>query len=306
MRVLVTGGLGFLGLAVTRELLAAGDDVTVLTRGRPAAETPPGVRVVVGDVRDRAGIEEIIRAGDFDGVCHLAAAISARGSFADPLTYFDVNTNGTLNLLLALHRPVAFVLTSSSIVYGSRNVGALSEDLDVHPESPYAASKVAAEQMLGAYAATGAIGATVLRCFNIAGAAGGVTDTDTTRIIPNVLRAVTGQLPHMTLNGDGSAVRDFVHVADVAEAIQRSLRHTEPGHCRFYNVGSGVGVSMAEVVATAERVSGRAVPVERTPPKPEPQTLIADIKRAREELGWQPVRSTITHILQDAWEAWRV
>jgi UDP-glucose 4-epimerase len=280
MRVLVTGGQGFLGRAVCRTLQGAGHQVAVLSRRS-------GV-----DIRDRGKVADHLRATQPEAVCHLAALTRARDSFADPLAYFDVNAGGTLNLLLALDHPIPFVLASSSIVYGGRHTGALSEDLDVHPESPYAASKVAAEQMVSA------IGGVVLRCFNVAGG----RDTDPTRIIPNVFRAITGELPHVTLNGDGSATRDFVHVADVAQAMVNALERASAG---TYNIGSGVGTSMAEIIEAAEGITGRSVPVEHNPPKPEPPNLIADIARARAELGWEPHRSTLERILTDAWKAWR-
>ncbi|MEU7961297.1 NAD-dependent epimerase/dehydratase family protein [Micromonospora humida] len=310
MHVLVTGGLGFLGHAVTRELLATGHRVTVMTRGCSDRTPPHGAELVKGDIRDRARVAEIVQQGGYGGVVHLAALTSGRDSFADPLSYFDVNATGTLNLLMALDAartttaPAALVFASTNIVYGSQHHGALSEDLDPHPESPYAASKVAAEQMVAAYTATGAIGAITVRPFNIAGAVDGITDTDHARIIPNVLRAITGELDYVTLNGDGSAVRDFVHVADVATAVRLALTACTPGACQTINLGSGVGASMASVVAAAEQVTGRPVNVRRQPPKPEPPNLIADISRAHTALGWEPARPELIAIFTDAWEAW--
>ena len=311
MRVLVTGGLGFLGHAVTRDLLAAGHQVTVMSRGRTDAKPAPGADLVTGDIRDRARVGEITRTGGYEGVVHLAAVTSGRHSLADPLTYFDVNVGGTLNLLIAIDQlrdecpPVSFVFASTNIAYGSQHAGALSEDRDPHPESPYSAAKVAAEQLVAAYATTGAIGAVTVRPFNIAGAVDGVGDTDTARIIPNIFRAITGQLSHVTLNGDGAAVRDFVHVADVAEGVRLALTACTPGGHQLVNLGSGGGTSMAEVVATAERVTGKTVDVKRMPPKPEPPRLTADITRARTQLGWEPRRSDLSEILTDAWRAWR-
>ncbi|BCB80719.1 UDP-glucose 4-epimerase GalE [Phytohabitans flavus] len=292
MRVLVTGGHGYLGNAVCRALGDTGHHVTMLSRRS-------GI-----DVRDRVGVAGAVEAAQPEAVCHLAALTRPRDSFADPLSYFDVNVGGTLNLLLALDRPVPFVLASSSIVYGGQHTGALTEDLPVNPESPYAASKVAAEQLVAAHAATGAVGGVVLRCFNIAGAAGGVGDTDTTRIIPNVFRAITGQLPHVTLNGDGSATRDFVHVEDVAQAVVNAIERATPGEAETYNIASGVGTSMAGIVAAAEAVTGKKVEIKRLSPKPEPPHLVADIARARAELGWEPHRSTPDRIVTDAWAAW--
>lgn len=347
MRVLVTGGLGFLGHAVTLDLVAHGHEVAVLTRGRPDARPAAGGLLVEGDIRDRDRVREIIMGGRFEAVCHLAALARARDSFADPLTYFDVNVGGTLNLLLALDEtargsaPARLVFTSTNIVYGSRHGGvALTEDTPPHPESPYAASKAAAEQLVTAYAATGAIEAVILRPFNISGAVDGVTDTDPGRIIPSVMRVVTGERSHITLHGDGSAVRDFVHVSDVADAVRLSISVTRPGEAAtpakaatpeeattpgeattpeeattageaarpgnpaVYNIGSGIGSSVAQVVATAETVTGRTVPVKRLPPRVEPHTLVADNRLARRELGWKPRRSELPQIIRDAWDAW--
>jgi UDP-glucose 4-epimerase len=310
VRVLVTGGLGFLGRPVTADLLAAGHEVTVLTRGRPGVAPPTGADVVDGDVRDRQRLHEVAAHGRFEAVCHLAGLISGRDSFADPLSYFDVNVGGTLNLLTALDAvragrpPVRFVLVSTNIVYGSVHRGPLGEELAPHPESPYAESKLAAERLVAAYAATGVIGAVVLRPFNIAGAVGGVPDTDPGRILPNALRAATGQAPHVTLNGDGSAVRDFVHVADAADAVRLALAAATPGASPVYNVGSGVGSSMADVIRAVEEVAGRPVPVRRAAPRPEPPALVGDVRRAAAELGWRPARSQLRRIVADAWSAW--
>ncbi|UAC02266.1 SDR family NAD(P)-dependent oxidoreductase [Dactylosporangium vinaceum] len=272
MRVLVTGGLGYLGHAVTLELQSAGHEVTVMTRGRADAKPRAGAELVEGDIRDRERVADIVKTGHFDGVCHLAAVTQGRESFADPLTYWDVNTGGTLNLLLALdavkheRAPIRLVNASSHVVYGAEYQETLTEDLPARPNSPYSASKAAAEDLVRAYASTGAIGAITLRCFNLAGAVGGLGDTDTARIIPNVFRAITGQLDHLTINGPGSAVRDFVHVRDAASAVLSALNAAQIGECRTYNIASGQGVSVAEIIKAAEAASGRAVPVQHNPP----------------------------------------
>ena len=165
------------------------------------------------------------------------------------------------------------------------------------------------QQLIGYHAATGEISAVTLRCFNVAGAVDGYADTDPTRIIPNVLRAARGELPHVTLNGDGSAVREFTHVLDVASAFRLAIQANgigangtaADGTAPVYNVGTGRGVSMAEVIATAERVTGRPVPVEHLPPKPEPHTLVSDPRRLMADFGWAPVHSDLTEIIESAW-----
>ncbi|MBO4159580.1 NAD-dependent epimerase/dehydratase family protein [Micromonospora antibiotica] len=311
MHVLVTGGLGFLGHAVALDLLAAGHRVTVLSRGRTDRKPAPGADLVTGDLRDRAGIAAVVRTGSYDGVVHLAALTSGRDSLANPLTYFNVNATGTLHLLMALDSvrdraaPASFVLASTNIVYGSQRSGTLSEDLEVHPESPYGASKVAAEQMVAGYAATGAFGAMTVRPFNVAGAVDGIADTDPVRLIPNVFRAMTGQIDYLTLNGDGSAVRDFVHIADVATGIRLALDACTPGTHHVLNLASGVGTSMAGVIAAAEQVTGRSVAVRQRPPKPEPSHLVGEISRARALLGWEPACSGLTRMITDGWTAWQ-
>jgi UDP-glucose 4-epimerase len=282
-----------------------------MTRGHNEVNHhPTGAALVVGDVRDRSRIRDIISSAHYDAVFHLAALAHGRESLTDPLNYFDVNVGGTLNLLMAIEaaplsqRPTRLAFASTNVVYGSRHVGALSEELEASPENPYAVSKYTAERLVEAYAATGAIGATILRVFNLAGAAGGIGDTDPTRIIPNAFRAITGELPHVTLNGDGSAIRDFVHVLDVATAFRLSVEAAQLGTCRVYNVGSGIGVSMADVIRCAKSVTGSAVPVKEMPAKPEPQALTADISRITRDLGWSAERTSLHEIMADAWTAW--
>jgi UDP-glucose 4-epimerase len=307
MRVLVTGGLGFIGWALTKSLLNAGHDVDVLTR-RPDAVGPAGAEVVVADLRDVDALGKVVAAGQYDGICHLAALTRGRDSIADPLTYWAVDFGGTFDLLSAVTTsgrttPCRFVFASTNIVYGSQFDGALSEDLPPHPESPYAAAKAAAERLISDVAGgTGAIQATVLRVFNAAGAVDGRPDRDTARLIPNVLRAARGELPALSVNGDGSVRRDYTHVLDVAEAFRLALESSEAG-TRTYNVGTGTGASITELIAAAEEVTGRTIPINRLPPKPEPHTSVADPTRIRTELGWQPEHSDLTTILRSSWEA---
>lgn len=311
MRVLVTGGTGFVGYAVVKDLIQHGHEVIVLTRRVPAQPLPVGTSGAVhADIRDRGELTKALSDHVFDGVCHLAGLVQLRSSFREPLAYFEVNVTGTLNLLSALATSQAIaprvVFGSTGAIYGRDAEGNLTEDEPARPDSPYASSKFAAEQLLVQHAATGAIGVTVLRCFTIGGACDRVGDRDQTRLLPNALRVATGQAPFLSVNGDGSAVREYTHVLDVAAAYRLALESTEPGAHRLYNVGSGDGVSIADLVDTVVRVTGQAVPIEHRPPQSEPHVLIADSGRIRADLGWSSPHSSLGQIVRDSYEAARM
>ncbi|GAB3428422.1 NAD-dependent epimerase/dehydratase family protein [Flindersiella endophytica] len=307
MRVVVTGGFGFVGHAVTRNLVAAGHDVAVLTHSGKSRPRPDDVTVLeISDIRDRTGMRDALVSFRPDSVCHLAALAQVRTSFEQPLEYFDVNVGGTISLLdglSSLNKPTTVVFGSTGSVYGSGAEGKLSEDDPARPDTPYAATKYAAEQLLTYQAQTGAIGTTILRAFAIAGACDGIGDPDDTRILPKALRVAAGQALHVAINGDGSAVREFTHVLDVAEAYRLALEATKPGESRLYNVGSGTGITMADLIKTVTERTGRDVPVQHQPPKPEPHTLIADSIRIRTDLGWTSPNSTVPQIIGDSWAA---
>lgn len=312
LRVLVTGAGGFVGQAVVDRLVEDGHDVVALVRRQaPDVAGARPVRTLVADITNRGEVAAAVRGGAFDAVCHLAAVTQVRESFEHPLRVFDVNVGGTLNLLRALEQGGAsttgwtrFVFASTVAVYGGVEVGEpLSEDRVPAPSNPYGASKLAAEQLVAAQAGTGALGAVILRCFNIAGAINGRGDPDMSRVIPKALAVAAGDAPYFGLNGDGSVVREFTHIADVAEAFSRAVAAATKGETLTVNVGSGRGVSMRDVLAAAERVTGRPVPVRTNPPKPEPGFLVADIDLARRRLGWSPSRSGLERIIHDAWAA---
>lgn len=304
MRVLVTGGKGFIGQAVVRALLADGHRVDVVSRTPDRERLPEPAAVLTADITDRGSICEAVGATAYQGVVHLAAVTNGRESFDQPVRYYDVNIGGTANLLDALAASGSeaphFVLASTNNVYGTR-VGALSEDLELHPESPYAASKVAAEQLVTYQAATGALAATILRLFNVAGAIDGITDTDTRRLIPGVLATAAGERPAFAVNGDGGAVREYTHVRDAAAAVIVSLAGSEPGHTRCYNVGTGEGASVMDIIRIAERVTGIAIPLEYRTARPEPRALVADSSRITRETAWRASRSEPAAIVSDAW-----
>lgn len=299
MSILVTGAGGFIGRVLTLHLQRRGHDVVGLEHDSLDLTDAPAVHAWCRGFADASG-ERI------DTVMHLAARSEVRSSFADPAGAWAVNVGGLANLLSALGRTFELtnvVFASTNAVYGPGYTGALSEDLAPQPSSPYAASKLAAEELLREQAASGLCGATVLRLFNVAGGWAGITDPNTTRIIGASLRTARGEQDAVRINGDGSAVRDFVHVRDVAEAFKLAAETTKVEDYRVFNVGSGVGTSMLGVVEAARRITGRSIPVVYGPAANEPQALFADTERVKAELGWAPRWSTIDAIVRDAWEA---
>lgn len=332
MRVLVTGAFGYVGRAVTLRLLEAGHEVVALTRRRREGATvkPDGagfddagfdvddLHMVEADVRDRDRLRVAVKG--IDGVCHLAALTRVRESFERPDEYHAVNVGGTAALLELLTSPrvgddngtIAFVQASTAAVYGAAQSQPIVEDAVPAPTSPYGWSKLAAEQTvrdamqdaMQVHAAWGGIGAVNLRVFNVAGSVAGYGDPDESRIIPRTLLAAAGRRPPLALNGDGSAVRDFVHVDDVARAYLLALGHSRAGGFRTYNVGA-TGASVREIIAAVESVTGRRVPIEQRPPQPEPPMLLADTRRIRAELGWKPERSSLEEMVADTWAVLR-
>ena len=332
-RILVTGALGFVGAAVTRRLVLAGHHVVALTSGkadradlldRPdqvdqrdqSSRTDPGgdplppgsVEIASGDVRDDAAMRRVVRG--VDGVCHLAALTRVRESFDAPELYLDVNAAGTRTLLAAAEseaertgRPLPFVQASTGSVYGTPERQPITEQTSPAPTNPYGESKLAADRAALAAAETGRLGVVVLRAFNVAGAAGGRGDRDLTRIIPKALAVARGDEPLLEINGDGGAVRDFVHVDDLARAYVLALGHAAGGGAVF-NVGA-TRASVADIVATVEQVTGRVLPVRHLPPRAEPQILVADSTRIGVELGWKPEQSSLVDIVTSAWSAYR-
>jgi UDP-glucose 4-epimerase len=193
------------------------------------------------------------------------------------------------------------VLASTAAVYGQPAESLISESVTPVPMNPYGASKLAAERMALSAVGDGA-GVTVLRAFNVAGAVDGRTDRDLTRIIPKAVAVACGLAPILEVNGDGSAVRDYVHVDDLARAFVLALAHCAPGRGAVYNVGA-TGASVAEVVEAVARVSGSAPAVKHLPPKPEAARVLADTTRIRAALGWSAERSGLDEIVADAWTA---
>ncbi len=299
MRVLVTGAGGYLGRAVVEALDHAGHEPVAMVHS-DRSTVPADVETRPGDLLRADSLADAVRG--VDAVCHLAGLTRARESWDQPLRYFAVNVSGTLALLDAMAASGAgvVVFASTGSIYGTPELQPMSEDLPDAPPHPYAASKQAAESVIEWQARAGGLGAVVLRLFNVAAG----TDPDPTRIVPRVLAVAAGESPSVEVNGDGSVVRDFLHVDDAARAFVAALdAGPRVGAFRRYTIGSGVGTSVRDVVTAAGRVTGRPIPVIHRPSAVEPQALVCDPTRAAADLGWKPRRSDLDMIVGDAWAA---
>lgn len=317
MRVLVTGGAGYIGSVVVAELIRAGHTVTVydnLARGHRAA-VHPAATFVHGDVGDRAGLERLFRAGSFEAVLHFAAFIEAGESMRHPTLYFQNNTANALTLLSTMleHGVQRFVFSSTAAVYGDPAYTPIDEDHPLNPVNVYGASKLMVEQMLAWFHQLHGLGYAALRYFNAAGAAPplGEDHRPETHLIPVILQVALGQRDCLELYGtdyptrDGTCVRDYIHVTDLASAHVLALEALRPGEQRIYNLGNGRGFTNREVIEAARQVTGRPIPVREAPRRPgDPATLVASSDRIRRELGWAPRHPNLEEIIASAW-AWR-
>jgi UDP-glucose 4-epimerase len=315
MELLVTGGAGYIGSVVARRLLADGHAVSVLddlSRGHRKA-VPERARLIEADLRDAAAVRDALAPGA-DAVLHFAALALVAESVSNPERYWETNVGGTLNLLGAMRaRGVRrLVFSSTCACYGEPDRIPIDEETSERPESPYGDSKLAVDRMIAAECAAHGLGAVSLRYFNVAGASGplGEDHEPETHLIPNVLKVALGQKAQVQLFGtdyptdDGTAVRDYIHIEDLAEAHVLALGGAEPGRHRILNLGSGAGFSVREVIEAARRVTGHPIPVEERPRRAgDPARLIAGSDRIRSELGWKPAKDDIELILRDAW-AW--
>jgi UDP-glucose 4-epimerase len=251
-----------------------------------------------------------------DAVMHFAAFASVPESVAEPAKYYRNNVGGSLNLLEAM-RAVGvgrLVFSSTAAVYGIPDAGPIPEDAPKQPINPYGFTKLAIERALSDYAAAYGLGAATLRYFNACGAADdasiGEDHTPESHIIALILQVALGQRPSITITGtdyptpDGSCIRDYIHVEDLADAHLRVLERIEPGRFVAYNVGTGVGASVRELVEAARRVTGHPIPVVEGPRRAgDPPSLVASAEAARRDLGWSPRYTDVGSIVASAW-AW--
>jgi UDP-glucose 4-epimerase len=313
MKLLVTGGAGYIGSVVARDLLAAEHEVVVLDnleRGHRQA-VAPDARLVVLDLLDRDGLIELLAEG-FDGVLHFAALALVGESVSHPERYWRTNVGGTLNLLEAMTQGNVrrLVFSSTCAVYGEPDQIPISETASFRPINAYGASKLAVDQMIGQFCTANDLGAVSLRYFNVAGASGelGEDHDPETHLIPNILRAAQGDVPHVQIFGtdyptpDGTAVRDYIHVDDLSRAHLLALDSQQPGEHQIFNLGNGNGFSVREVIVAAESVTGAEVPVEEAERRPgDPPILVAASELIRAELGWKPEKADLEEIVADAW-----
>lgn len=313
MKYLVTGGAGYVGGVTAAVLLSQGHDVTVidnLSTGN-AEGVPQGATFIEGDVASLA--HRVLASEKFDGVLHFAAMSLVGESVEKPASYWHGNVVTTLKLLDAMRETNTknLVFSSTAATYGEPAQVPITEDMPTAPTNPYGATKLAIDHAITSYAHAYGIGATSLRYFNVAGAWGGYGENRRieTHIIPLVLQVALGHRDKILVYGnnwpthDGTAVRDYIHVKDLADAHLLALDSNEEGKHRIFNLGSGDGYSVRQVIETCREVTNRPIPAEDAPRRAgDPATLIASSQRAIDELGWQPQLTDLHTIVADAWE----
>jgi len=315
MTVLVTGGAGYIGSVVAAELLKAGRRVLVyddLSRGHRRA-IPKGAELIVADIADRAALDRVFKTHPVDAVMHFAALIEAGASMKNPAAFFRNNTANALTLLEAmLMRGVKkFVFSSTAALFGNPDRAPIEEDDPLRPTNVYGESKLMVERMLAWLNVVHGLRYASLRYFNAAGAVSSDQGEDhrpESHLIPLVLKVAMGQTDHVNVFGadyptpDGTCVRDYIHVLDLASAHLLALDALERHDRLIYNLGNGQGFSVREVIEVARKVTGRPITVVESPRRPgDPAILIASAARIRRELNWLPRFPDLETIVASAW-----
>ena len=323
MRILVTGGAGYIGGTVARLLLAGGDAVTIydnLCHSKRSAVVE-GAEFVEGDVADRVLLEKTLIAGQFDGVMHFAALIEAGESMKKPEIYFRNNTVGTLTLLEAMLATGQnrLVFSSTAACYGEPVTTPILEDAKLAPTNAYGESKLMVEQMLGWFNRVHGLRYASLRYFNVAGASTfllngknenyGEAHEPESHLIPLVLDVALGRRKSIKVFGedyptrDGTCVRDYIHVQDLADAHLLALEALKTTERVIYNIGNGEGFTVREVIESVRRVTGRPIAAEECARRAgDPAVLVASSEKIKQELGWRPQFAELDTIVASAWE----
>jgi UDP-glucose 4-epimerase len=315
MRVFVTGGAGYIGSICVEQLLDAGHEVVVFdnfSEGHKAAVDKRAV-LMTGDLQEREIISTALRAARPDAVMHFAANALVGESMQNPSKYFRNNVGAGVNLLDAMVESGVkrFVFSSTCATFGIPERVPIDETLPQRPINPYGESKLMFEKVLRWYDEIHGIRFVALRYFNAAGASGkfGEDHRIETHLIPNIVKVALGQKEHVSIFGtdyetpDGTCIRDYIHILDLAQAHMLALSSEKTA---YYNLGTGGGTSVREVIASCERISGKPIAVREEPRRPgDPARLIAGSEKVRRELGWNPRFENIDAIIESAWQ-WHV
>lgn len=315
MNILVTGGAGYIGGTVTQLLLDRGHAVVVYDNLCHAQRSmvPAGATFVEGDVADSKRLDELFADASFAGVMHFAALIEAGESMRRPEVYFRNNTAATLSLLEAMVRNNLrrFVFSSTAAVYGEPVSTPIREDAALAPTNAYGESKLLVEQMLSWIHRIHGLRYASLRYFNVAGAIPGRGEAHEpeSHLIPLILDVALGRRESIKIFGqdyatpDGTCIRDYIHVQDLAEAHLLAFHALEQRDRMIYNLGNGQGFTVREVVESARRVTGHPIPVDEMPRRPgDPAVLIASSAKIETELGWKAKYTQLDDIVGSAWE----
>lgn len=319
MKLLLTGGAGYVGSACLRWMLRQGHDPIAydnLAEGNRGAV--PEERLVVGDILDTERLAKVLRDYKIEGVLHFAAVASVPDSIKDPDGYWRINVLGTKSVLDAMRAAGVWriVFSSTAATYGFHAEMPLREDAPKLPETPYGTTKLACEHLIADYARAYNLGYAAMRYFNASGAdldgEHGEDRRTESHLIPLTLAVALGHREHLLIFGgdyptqDGTCVRDYVHTADLAQAHQLAVECLAPGVGRAYNLGSGTGVTVLEVLRACEQVVGRPIPHQIVDRRPgDPAVLVASPDRIIQELGWSPRTSQLHTIVESAWK-WHV
>lgn len=317
MKLVVTGGAGYVGSVCTKTLIESGHEVTVIddfsTGNRYAV--PDQAHLVEGNISDV--IDDVLGSEHYDGVLHFAARSLVGESMDDPAKYWHGNVGVSLDLLDAMrtHGVNSLVFSSTAATYGEPETVPITEDAPTRPTNSYGASKLAIDHAITSYCNAYGLGATSLRYFNVAGAHNGAGENHITEthLIPIVLQVAMGYRDKIMMYGDdwptedGTCVRDYIHIRDLADAHMLALEANTPGSHQIYNLGSGAGYSVRDVVEMCREVTGHPIPAEVAPRRAgDPAVLIASSDKIKQDLGWDPSRTQLRRIVEDAWEFTRV